>query len=378
MGVRTAETMTDFAHESAAVAATRGSARVDAGRRRRAVSSREHQRSTVISRSSADRSTPGPPARATRDALATRCATRSPARSRSCAARRRLQSRGWWRQPLDLAGPPRIARPDLQHAGRSGSRVADAGEGGADGDRPGERGAARRRRLPPDHLGDARPVAKFWSGSHSRCSDTIKRDAPGPGLRVAAPRRAADRRRLRRSTCAPVDVDETPAPDEAADDYVLRLARDKAAALAPAARGRDAGMRARPPTRSWWPTAGILGKPARRRRRAGDADACCPGATHEVHTAVVVRAAGGGSRGGRDAREYASSALSEPRSPGIVATGEADDKAGAYAIQGRASRFIDRIEGSWSNVVGLPVATVYRHAGRTRRDPCSSILTVIF
>ena len=32
----------------------------------------------------------------------------------------------------------------------------------------------------------------------------------------------------------------------------------------------------------------------------------------------------------------------------------------AYAIQGRAARFIERIEGSWSNVVGLPVATVYR------------------
>jgi septum formation protein len=43
-----------------------------------------------------------------------------------------------------------------------------------------------------------------------------------------------------------------------------------------------------------------------------------------------------------------------------VATGEPAGKAGAYAIQGRASRFIDWIEGSWSNVVGLPVATVYR------------------
>jgi septum formation protein len=43
-----------------------------------------------------------------------------------------------------------------------------------------------------------------------------------------------------------------------------------------------------------------------------------------------------------------------------VATGEPMGKAGAYAIQGRAARFIDRIEGSWSNVVGLPVATVDR------------------
>jgi septum formation protein len=43
-----------------------------------------------------------------------------------------------------------------------------------------------------------------------------------------------------------------------------------------------------------------------------------------------------------------------------VATGEPADKAGAYAIQGLASRFVTRIDGSYSNVVGLPVALVYR------------------
>ena len=43
-----------------------------------------------------------------------------------------------------------------------------------------------------------------------------------------------------------------------------------------------------------------------------------------------------------------------------ISSGEAEGKAGAYGIQGRAARFIDRIEGSWSNVVGLPISTVYR------------------
>jgi septum formation protein len=43
-----------------------------------------------------------------------------------------------------------------------------------------------------------------------------------------------------------------------------------------------------------------------------------------------------------------------------VASGEAMGKAGAYGIQGRAARFIERIDGSWSSVVGLPVATVHR------------------
>ncbi|HEX6546396.1 MAG TPA: Maf family protein [Bryobacteraceae bacterium] len=44
-----------------------------------------------------------------------------------------------------------------------------------------------------------------------------------------------------------------------------------------------------------------------------------------------------------------------------IQTGEANDKAGAYAIQGYASRFVQRMEGSYHNVVGLPVSLVYRH-----------------
>lgn len=54
------------------------------------------------------------------------------------------------------------------------------------------------------------------------------------------------------------------------------------------------------------------------------------------------------------------SEISEQEIHEYVATGEPMDKAGAYAIQGRASRWIPRIEGDYSNVVGLPVALVYR------------------
>jgi septum formation protein len=53
-------------------------------------------------------------------------------------------------------------------------------------------------------------------------------------------------------------------------------------------------------------------------------------------------------------------ALSDEEISWYLASGEPEGKAGAYAIQGRAARFIDWIEGSWSNVVGLPLATVYR------------------
>jgi septum formation protein len=51
--------------------------------------------------------------------------------------------------------------------------------------------------------------------------------------------------------------------------------------------------------------------------------------------------------------------ISEKEIREYVATGEPMDKAGAYAIQGIASRWIPRIEGDYSNVVGLPVALVY-------------------
>ena len=53
-------------------------------------------------------------------------------------------------------------------------------------------------------------------------------------------------------------------------------------------------------------------------------------------------------------------ALSDAEIARYIATGEPEGKAGAYAIQGRAARYIDWIEGSWSNVVGLPIATVHR------------------
>ena len=53
--------------------------------------------------------------------------------------------------------------------------------------------------------------------------------------------------------------------------------------------------------------------------------------------------------------------MSEREIEGYVASGEPMDKAGAYAIQGLASKFIDRIDGCYFNVVGLPVETLYRY-----------------
>jgi septum formation protein len=60
--------------------------------------------------------------------------------------------------------------------------------------------------------------------------------------------------------------------------------------------------------------------------------------------------------------------LSAEEIAGYVASGEPMDKAGAYAIQGLASKFIHRIEGDFSNVVGLPVYQVYQYLKKVKND----------
>ena len=148
------------------------------------------------------------------------------------------------------------------------------------------------------------------------------------------------------------DIDETPHPDEAPASYVERLAIDKARAvfaLRPEAEvlGADTTV-----------TIGgqILGKPTDDRDAIGMLRKLS-GAVHDVHTGVAFVS----SQRVRSAVETTRVWFSEMTDEDIswyVATGEPVDRAGAYAIQGLASRFIPRIEGSYSNVVGLPVALV--------------------
>ena len=84
------------------------------------------------------------------------------------------------------------------------------------------------------------------------------------------------------------------------------------------------------------------------------------GRDHDVLTGVCVV-----HRGQITARDISRTRvwffpLSEAEIDWYLDTGEPMDKAGAYAIQGLASRFVERIEGSYANVVGLPVAQIYR------------------
>ena len=152
---------------------------------------------------------------------------------------------------------------------------------------------------------------------------------------------------------APAEVDETPARGEPPAAYALRVARDKAAAVWE--RRKDAAILA---ADTVVVAAGeILGKP----RDAADAArmlALLSDGVHLVHTAVVVRAGAQETSVVVDTRVHFRR-LTADEIAWYVATGEPDGKAGAYAIQGRGARFVERIEGSWSNVVGLPVATVY-------------------
>ena len=157
----------------------------------------------------------------------------------------------------------------------------------------------------------------------------------------------------------PADVDETPRPAEPPATYALRVARDKALAAAERVNRHDAWILAADTVVVV--DGGILGKPT------GPADArrmlsMLSGVVHEVLTAVVVRHAGSETSEVVSTRVHFT-ALSAAEIDGYVESGEPDGKAGAYAIQGLGSRFVDWIEGSWSNVVGLPVATVYRMLG---------------
>jgi septum formation protein len=154
------------------------------------------------------------------------------------------------------------------------------------------------------------------------------------------------------------DIDETPKAGERAEDYVQRLAREKAGAVASTrlfglVLGADTVVVV---------DGDILGKP----RDAADAHHMLrrlAARTHEVLTGVaLVRAETVRSIVSMARTRVRFAAISDEEIERYVATGEPLDRAGAYAIQGRASLFIESIEGDYLNVVGLPIRLVYELA----------------
>lgn len=152
----------------------------------------------------------------------------------------------------------------------------------------------------------------------------------------------------------PAHADESIHPGEVPEDYVCRVANAKARAVLPSA-GERAVLAA---DTTVVVDHHILGKPD------DNADAArmlrlLSGRRHEVITAVTIATAQKTlTRVETTAVEFAM--LSEDEIAWYVGSGEPADKAGAYAVQGLASRFVTRIEGSYSNVVGLPLALVYQ------------------
>ena len=153
---------------------------------------------------------------------------------------------------------------------------------------------------------------------------------------------------------SPPDVDESVLPNEQPDTYVERVARAKVQAGWRLLRLRNlpfAPVLAADTTVAL--DGRILGKPADR-KEAAEMLAALSGRRHDVFTAVALM---------RDERVDSAVSRSEVQFKQLspediaqyIATGECDDKAGAYAIQGRAARFIMELRGSYSGVMGLPL-----------------------
>jgi septum formation protein len=152
----------------------------------------------------------------------------------------------------------------------------------------------------------------------------------------------------------PADADETMAAEESPDEYVRRVARLKAEAVMPRAQGRAILA-----ADTIVVVGGeVLGKPADAQAARGMLR-LLSGREHVVLTGIclLVPRAETETRVARTVVEFAE--LSDTEIEWYAASREPLDKAGAYAVQGLASRFVTRIDGSYSNVVGLPVAEVY-------------------
>jgi nucleoside triphosphate pyrophosphatase len=162
-------------------------------------------------------------------------------------------------------------------------------------------------------------------------------------------------------------VDESIRAGESPSVYVRRLAADKSATamdtLTAGATSNPAGQPFRPADvvvlgadTTVVVDGEILGKPRDDEEAAGMLRKLS-GKRHEVLTGVSLRH-GAHEVGRVETTAVYVRALSEEEFSWYAASGEGRGKAGAYAVQGLASRFIPRIDGSYSNVVGLPVACV--------------------
>lgn len=171
-------------------------------------------------------------------------------------------------------------------------------------------------------------------------------------------------------TVSPTDIPEDPLPGETAEAAARRLATEKAARAAEKA------------PESWVLAAdtlvfldgATLGKP----RDDAEAEAMLrrlAGREHGVVTAVHLRRGKDPGRGRAELSRVRFAPMTEEEIRWYVATGEPHDKAGAYGVQGLGARFIEGIQGSFTNVMGLPARSVYELL-RDARDPALGLLAL--
>lgn len=155
----------------------------------------------------------------------------------------------------------------------------------------------------------------------------------------------------------PADIDETLRAGEKARTYVERLAREKAAAVqADVVLAADTSVVL---------DEVVLGKPGHDAALGADMLRRLSGRAHEVMTGIAVSSSRGVASRVVVAKVHFR-VVSEDEIAWYVATGEGADKAGGYAMQGRAGAFITSVEGSPSNVIGLPLTDtveLLRNAG---------------
>lgn len=195
-------------------------------------------------------------------------------------------------------------------------------------------------------------------------------DVPRIVLASKSPRRAELLARLGvEFEVLEVDIPEVPAEGEAPEDYVQRLARDKAAAglAALASGGRDAAVAVIGSDTEVVLGDRIYGKPA----DVADAAAMLrslSGRGHRVLTAVAL-ATHGGIEVVLNETRVRFARLDDAAIAAYVASGDAFGKAGAYGIQGRAGAFVEHLSGSHSAVMGLPLHETARLLARIGAGP---------
>ncbi len=169
-------------------------------------------------------------------------------------------------------------------------------------------------------------------------------------LASASPRRAELLTRIGLPfSVQPADIDETPIAGETAPDYVERLAREKALAVA---RGNPDSLVLGSDT-SVVLTGEILGKPGST-AEAEETLARLSGRTHQVMTAIAL-VCNGECRSVVSVTDVSFRELASEEIRAYAASGEPMDKAGSYGIQGLGGIFVRELKGSYSAVVGLPL-----------------------